>query len=455
MKRKTVSLCMIARDEEACIGKAIKSALALVDEIVVVDTGSQDNTRIIAEGYGARVVDLIWNDDFAEARNAALAAASCDWVLVLDCDEQLQSVRPVDFQRLLADPGVAGYRVGVVEPRAGETARPQPDVRLFRSHPDVRYRYPVFEQVLPSLATLAGADGLVIADSPLLLVHEPGISEQRARKRERNLRLLRQAIGSHPQEPFFAFQLGRETLQRLDGEVLPVAGLRVCLQQLEAAWSKVAALPPEMRRLVTFGRELAADLGAALITAGDPAVAADVLAAARRDWGDDTRLATQAVRASVTELMRTDCAQTRERLAARVRRELDRLAVHATSAPTALERVARLVGHDCRGELALCEGDVAAAAEAFEQALNVDPDHSPAWVGLAECARLAGDRNRALRLYLRAVTACEWNVRAWERGCSLMEELGFHDNAASWRAHVREQFPERCHTASEGSLQPA
>ena len=76
MKRKTVSLCMIARDEEACIGKAIKSALALVDEIVVVDTGSRDNTRIIAEGYGARIVDEVWHDDFASARNAALAAAA-------------------------------------------------------------------------------------------------------------------------------------------------------------------------------------------------------------------------------------------------------------------------------------------------------------------------------------------------------------------------------------------
>jgi len=46
-------------------------------------------------------------------------------------------------------------------------------------------------------------------------------------------------------------------------------------------------------------------------------------------------------------------------------------------------------------------------------------------------------------MYLRAVTACEWNARAWERGCSLMDELGFHDNAASWRARVRENFPER------------
>ena len=72
MKRNTVSLCLIARDEEATIGMAIKSVLALVDEVIVVDTGSQDNTRIIAEGYGAKVFDVPWTDDFSAARNACL-----------------------------------------------------------------------------------------------------------------------------------------------------------------------------------------------------------------------------------------------------------------------------------------------------------------------------------------------------------------------------------------------
>ena len=139
MKRKTVSLCMIARDEEAFIGKAIKSALALVDEIVVVDTGSRDNTRIIAEGYGARVVDYAWHDDFAAARNAALAAATGDWILVLDCDEQLQSMRPVEFQRLLADPGLAGYRVRVIGAHSDERPTPFPAIRLFRHHQDIGY----------------------------------------------------------------------------------------------------------------------------------------------------------------------------------------------------------------------------------------------------------------------------------------------------------------------------
>jgi len=93
-------------------------------------------------------------------------------------------------------------------------------------------------------------------------------------------------------------------------------------------------------------------------------------------------------------------------------------------------------------ELALLEGRVGDAAELFEKALTVDASYSGAWLGLAECARFAGDRKRALKLYLRAVTENEWNVRAWLRGCSLLDELEFRDNADTWRRKVAVQFPE-------------
>jgi glycosyltransferase involved in cell wall biosynthesis len=81
MTKHSLSLCMIVKDEEETIGRAIKSALAVVDEVVVVDTGSTDNTRLIVEGYGARVVDFPWCDDFSAAhrlsRPASCSARSC------------------------------------------------------------------------------------------------------------------------------------------------------------------------------------------------------------------------------------------------------------------------------------------------------------------------------------------------------------------------------------------
>jgi tetratricopeptide (TPR) repeat protein len=434
MKRKTVSLCMIARDEEAFIGKAIKSALALVDEIVVVDTGSRDNTRIIAEGYGARVIDYAWHDDFAAARNTALEAASSDWILILDCDEQLQSVRPVEFQRLLVDPGIAGYRVRSLGGSLGERPSPFPEIRLFRSHPEVRYRYPVHEQIAPSLTLQASREGLVIADSPLVIVHDGGGADQRSRKRDRNLRLLRQAVLDYPEEPYFEYRLGSETLLQLEGLALPVAGLHASLDHLAAAWRKVAAMPPEIRELVSYGKLLAGDLASAQLAAGQAEAAARSVALARAQWGDASRLILEAVRARLAGLGETPD----EQILAEIRRDLVLLERRTGGDNTPLAAQVQV----CQGELALGEGRVTDAAEAFERALSSDQEHSAAWVGLAECARLAGDRKRALRLYLRAVTANEWNVRAWRRGGSLMEELGFHDNAQSWRDKVREHFPE-------------
>jgi tetratricopeptide (TPR) repeat protein len=99
------------------------------------------------------------------------------------------------------------------------------------------------------------------------------------------------------------------------------------------------------------------------------------------------------------------------------------------------------------------------AAELFEKALTVDSAYSSAWLGLAECARYAGDRKRALKLYLRAVTLNEWNHRAWLRGADVLEELGFHDNAASWRRKVAMHFPDhpscRNGEVSDGDREPS
>ncbi len=85
----TVTLCTIARNEEANILACLESARGCVDKMVVVDTGSTDNTAAIARDAGAVVVTHLWQDDFSAARNAALDQVSDGFVLVLDADEQL------------------------------------------------------------------------------------------------------------------------------------------------------------------------------------------------------------------------------------------------------------------------------------------------------------------------------------------------------------------------------
>jgi len=100
-RHATTSLTMIVRDEEANISKCLSSVAGLFDEIVVVDTGSQDHTREIAREFGARVFEFVWVNDFAAARNAALAWAKRDYAFWLDADDVLDPPQRVKLQELL------------------------------------------------------------------------------------------------------------------------------------------------------------------------------------------------------------------------------------------------------------------------------------------------------------------------------------------------------------------
>jgi glycosyltransferase involved in cell wall biosynthesis len=82
-----ISLTMIVKNEAATLGHCLASVRDLVDEIIVVDTRSSDNTKDIAGQHGARVFDLPWPDSFATARNEFLRHANGQWVLWLDADE--------------------------------------------------------------------------------------------------------------------------------------------------------------------------------------------------------------------------------------------------------------------------------------------------------------------------------------------------------------------------------
>lgn len=105
-KAPTISLCMIAKNEEALIKNALDSVKDFVQEMIVVDTGSTDATRQIAQECGATVYDYKWENDFAKARNFALSMAKSDWVLVLDADECLTKKDKEDIKQLLVNPPV-------------------------------------------------------------------------------------------------------------------------------------------------------------------------------------------------------------------------------------------------------------------------------------------------------------------------------------------------------------
>ncbi|MBW7473389.1 glycosyltransferase [Paenibacillus oenotherae] len=98
----TVSLCMIVRDEEEVLARCLDSVADLVDEIVIVDTGSVDRTKEIASAYNARIIDFEWVEDFAAARNFSFAQATQSYIMWLDADDVLQEKDREKFLKLKA-----------------------------------------------------------------------------------------------------------------------------------------------------------------------------------------------------------------------------------------------------------------------------------------------------------------------------------------------------------------
>jgi tetratricopeptide (TPR) repeat protein len=207
--RPPVSLCLIARNEEANLPRCLGSVADLVDEMVVVDTGSTDRTRAVAAGLGARVFDFAWVDDFAAARNESLRHATGAWIFWLDGDEYLDAGNRRRLGALFAglkDENAAYVmkQRSVSNPDGGD-ASVFAQVRLFRNLPHVRWRYRIHEQILPALEQANTA----VRWSDVVIEHagyqEPALYQ---RKQERNLQLLLRQDAEQPDDPLTLFNLG-------------------------------------------------------------------------------------------------------------------------------------------------------------------------------------------------------------------------------------------------------
>ena len=167
-----ISLCMITKDEERFLARCLSSVQPIVDEIIVVDTGSVDRTREIAGLFNAKVFDFEWTDDYSAARNLSLSKASGDWIFSLDADEVISERDHRLFKSLIAnsEPGFSAYsfvtrnytndtnHVGWIAndghykcEEAGCGWVPTDKVRLFPYHTKIQYEYAVHEMVEPSL----------------------------------------------------------------------------------------------------------------------------------------------------------------------------------------------------------------------------------------------------------------------------------------------------------------
>ncbi|MFO0865021.1 MAG: glycosyltransferase [Gemmataceae bacterium] len=221
---------MIVRNKESNLGDCLRTVRDLVDEVVVVDTGSHDRTREIAKSFDARIVDFPWIDDFSAARNESLQHATSDWIFWMDADDRLDALNRERFKRLRPALPDGAFTFMMKQRSVPEQAGNSPLVvdhaRLFRRNPEVRWRYRLHEQILPSLRD-AGTK-MVFTD---LVIDHLGYSHSATRraKLDRNLRILQLDLRDRPDDAFVAFNMAG-TLLDMGQHPQAVPHLETCIR---------------------------------------------------------------------------------------------------------------------------------------------------------------------------------------------------------------------------------
>lgn len=397
MTAPTLTLCLIARDEQQFLPGCLASVADVVDQIVVVDTGSTDQTATIAADAGAVLVHSPWQDDFAQARNASLAAATGDYVLILDADERLAPGAGAALRAAIADrqlecgmlplhnaTTLEALPVDVVSGRE-RVGEPVLLPRLLRRTPDLRYRGAVHETVAAWLT--AGKRKVTPVAAPLAHYgYVPEIREARD-KNARNLRLLEKRCVDEPHDGVARGYLARELLR--DGQE------ERALVEAQAGWAAVRRALDAGGPRPTFV-SLASLLAHTHITRGELAEATLVLTQAEswgashpnldllRGWASEAR----AVGLSIQDQTRLESARCSYEAC---------LAAHGQQFPEEpMPGATSWSARTRQGTVLLRLGESQAALDAFEQALREHPDHLEAVLGASEALLDLGRAEEAL-----------------------------------------------------------
>lgn len=209
-----ISLCMIVKNEEANIARCLQSVTGVVDEMIIVDTGSTDRTLEIAKELGAKIFHYEWNDNFSEARNYSLEQAKSDWILFLDADEELTNESKGNLGKYIREEKCEGYFIKIVNYIGKEGwVETCPDLvfRLFRNKPQYRFHGAIHEQIADVIlknnktAAYQIAEGIVINHYGYL---DTQIEEKN--KKERNLKIIEKELSESPNNYILQYHYGIE-----------------------------------------------------------------------------------------------------------------------------------------------------------------------------------------------------------------------------------------------------
>ena len=201
-----ISLCMIVKDEERSLSRCLQSVKNLVDQIIIVDTGSKDSTVDIAKSFNAEIFHFDWIDDFSAARNESLKYANREWIIFLDADEYLdaESIDEIkSFSSAYKHPTAFEFRV------LSDTGTQNPNesrvIRMFSNGFQISFNNKVHEQITTSIkkinAKILRVNAKIFHDG-----YNESVVDQKS-KQERNISLLKSMMKEEPDFYYWPYNL--------------------------------------------------------------------------------------------------------------------------------------------------------------------------------------------------------------------------------------------------------
>ncbi|HIK06649.1 MAG TPA: tetratricopeptide repeat protein [Trichormus sp. M33_DOE_039] len=238
----SLSLCMIVKNEATALPKCLSSVKNVVDEMVVLDTGSIDRTPNIAQEFGAKVHYFAWCNDFSAARNAALKYVTGDWVLVLDADEALTpAIVPQIKEAIARDEYLL---INLVRHEVEAEQSPYSLVsRLFRNHPQIRFERPYHALIDDSVAVLLETEPhWEIGYLPGIAILHSGYQKTAIAQNDKYAKAqatMESFLAKHPHDPYVCSKLGAlyvEMGKLNQGMELLNRGIAACKENYEVLY---------------------------------------------------------------------------------------------------------------------------------------------------------------------------------------------------------------------------
>ena len=374
--RPTLALCMIVRNEADNLREGIAPIRNGFDEIVIVDTGSDDDTVAVAHELGATVASFEWCDDFSAARNVSLSHATADWILWLDGDDRIEPEALAQLRQTLSRGQSQAYVLRLVV--TGDSPVSCMQVRVVPNVPGLQFEGRVHEQLAYSVERL----GLPIVPLDIAIVHEGyEDADTLVAKKRRNHGLLLKQLEEQPDDVLTRFYLIRSH-----------------------------------RDLGEHGAAIACAQG---VVEQDPPVGADrdlwlfshVVLGELHEQRDETEAALHVYRKALVADAGYTPAKFRLGICLASLRDFDGAVPHLTGAlregmptskiPMPVDAM-RVAAYVAIGVCAESKGDATQAETCYRAALDIDPNCVDACVRLARLRTGTGARGEAIALYQRA-----------------------------------------------------